>query len=78
LQELESLSQKQFVSPYCHAVIYAGLDKAKEVFHFLNKAIDEMSSWMIHLHFSTDPRFKEFKKDIRFTELLRRIQIVIE
>ena len=78
LQELESLSQKQYVSPYCHAVIYAGFDKAEEVFHFLNKAIDEMSSWMIHLHFSTDPRFKEFKKDIRFAELLRKIQIAKE
>jgi len=78
LKELESLPNQQFVSPYCIAAIYAGLGNADKVFELLNKAIDIKSVWMIHLHFSTDPRFKEFKKDIRFTELLKRIQLVNE
>lgn len=73
LQELETSSQ--FVSPYCLAVIYAGLGKADEVFKLLNKAVDSKSVWMIHLHISADPRFKEFKSDKRFTELLERIQL---
>ncbi len=78
LKELETLSVPQFVSPYCLATIYAGLEKADEVFRLLNLAIDMKSVWMIHLHFSTDPRFKKYKNDIRFRELLTRIQIVNE
>lgn len=78
LNELESWSDRQFISPYCFAAIHAGLDNAGEVFLLLNKAIDMKSVWMIHLHFSTDPRFNDFKKETRFRELLRRIEMVNE
>jgi len=78
LQELESPSDHQYVSPYCIATIYAGLGKPDEVFRWLNKAVDNKSVWMIHLHFSADPRFKEFKTDKRYEEILQRIQMVRE
>ncbi|MEJ0106088.1 MAG: hypothetical protein WDO19_27595 [Bacteroidota bacterium] len=78
LQELENISGDQFVSPYCIAVIYAGLGMADEVFAYLNKAVDIKSAWMIHLHFGVDPRFTGFKNDIRYTELLKRIEMDIE
>lgn len=76
LNELETTKDQQYVSPYCIAVVYAGLGKQDEVFRWLNKAVDDKSVWMIHLHFSADPRFKEFKADKRYTELLKRIQLV--
>src|SRR5258705_2186315 len=69
LQTLENLSGEKFISRYCIAVIYAGLGKTDEIFNWLNKAIDSKSVWMIHLHFSADPRFKELKADMRFTEI---------
>ena len=75
LQELQSPSEQQFVSPYCLATIHAGLGNADEVFYCLNKAIDIKSVWMIHLHFSADPRFKEFATDERYAALLKRIQL---
>ena len=78
LKELENSSDQKYVSPYCIAVIHAGLDNADEVFRQLNKAVDEKSVWLIHLHISVDPRFKKFKNDIRFTELLKRIKMIKE
>ncbi len=78
LQDLETSTAQQFVSPYCIAAIYAGLGKRDEVFQWLNKAVDRKSLWMIHLHFSEDPRFKEFKTDKRYQDLLKRIQMVKE
>lgn len=78
LKDLETSSDQKYVSPYCKAVIYAGLGNSDEVFKLLNKAVDDKSVWMIHLHISADPRFKEFKTDKRFIELLKRIQLVKE
>ncbi len=76
LKELQFSSDQQYVSPYCMAAIYAGLGEPDKVFKWLNKAVDDKSVWMIHLHFSSDPRFKEFKSDKRYEELLQRIQMV--
>jgi TolB-like protein/class 3 adenylate cyclase/Tfp pilus assembly protein PilF len=78
LQSLKTLAHEKFISPYCLAVIFAGLGKSDEAFEWLNKAIDRRSVWMIHLHFSVDPRFKEFKNDKRYAELLYRIQMITE
>ena len=78
IQELETLSVHQFVSPYCIAIIYAGLGMPDQVFIYLNKAIDIKSVWMIHLHFSADPRIREFKNDLRYAELLKRIEMYID
>ena len=71
LKELETSSRQQFVSPYCIAIIYAGIGNKDEVFKWVNKAIDDKSVWMIHLHFTVDPRFKKFKTDNRYKELLK-------
>jgi len=76
LQKLEDLSDEKYVSPYCKAVINAGLGNSDEVFKLLNQAVDDKSVWMIHLHISADPRLKEFKTDKRYTEFLKRIQMV--
>ncbi len=78
LKELEILSDHQFVSPYCLASVYAGFGKSDEVFEKLNKAIEMKSGWMIHLHFSTDPRFNNLKNDARYSALLKRIHMLQE
>ena len=75
LHELETSSGQKYVSPYCLAVVYAGFSKPDELFSQLNKAVDDKSVWMIHLHINADPRFKEFKTDKRHTELLKRINL---
>jgi tetratricopeptide (TPR) repeat protein len=73
LEELKSLSHQQFVSPYNLAVIHAGLGQPDEVYHWLQKAVEIMSVWIIHLHFTTDPRFNAFKNDHRYGEILRKV-----
>ncbi len=73
LKDLETSSGQKYVSSYCKAVIHAGLGNSNEVFKLLNQAVDEKSVWMIHLHMSADPRFKEFRTDKRFAELSKRI-----
>ena len=73
LKELKTSSGQKYVSPYCKAVIHAGLGNSDEVFELLNQAVDDKSVWMIHLHMSADPRLKEFKTDKRYNELLKRI-----
>jgi adenylate cyclase len=78
LRELETSSNQQYVSPYCLSIIFAGLGKQDEAFTWLNKAVDDRSVWMIHLHFSADPRFKDLKMDKRFTEILKRIKMIKE
>ena len=77
-RELETSSNQQYVSPYCLSIILAGLGKQDEAFTWLNKAVDDKSVWMIHLHFSADPRFKDLKMDKRFTEILKRIKMIKE
>ena len=75
LSELKSNSAEQFVSPYSIAAIYAALGNADEVFNWLNKAVEENSAWIIHLHFSADPRLHEYKSDERYAKLLQRITL---
>ncbi|MCW3119001.1 MAG: hypothetical protein JWM28_3083 [Chitinophagaceae bacterium] len=78
LQKLENSLDEKYISPYCIAVICAGLGKKDEVFKWLNKAVTGKSVWMIHLHFSADPRFKELKQDMRFVEIFKRIRMTNE
>jgi len=75
LHGIQSPDELQFVSPYCLAIIHAGLGNTDNVFSYLNEAIDIKSVWIIHLHFSVDPRLKEFRTDPRYNELLQRIQM---
>ncbi len=58
-----------FVSPYCLAVLHAGLGEKEKAMALLERAAKENSGWMIHLHFGCDPRFNAYRDDPRFTAL---------
>ncbi len=75
LQELMELSSKRYVSPYRLAVVYAGLGEIESTFEWLNKAIQDRSVWLIHLHLARDPRLNPLRHDPRFADILRQISV---
>lgn len=75
VKEIENKAHTQFVSPYCIAVVYAGLEMKEDAFHWLQKAIDIRSVWMIHLHLSHDSRLNVLKGDTRYPTIQQQIRI---
>jgi serine/threonine-protein kinase len=73
LDELKKLSKRRYVSPYSIATIYIGLGEKDQAFEWLQKAYDDRSVWLIHLHVKVDPRLDSLRSDPRFTELLKKM-----
>jgi TolB-like protein/Tfp pilus assembly protein PilF len=73
LDTLLSLSEKQYVSAYGIALIYAGLNEKENVFIWLNRAYEERSNWMVWL--KNDPRWIPFHSDKRYAELINKVQL---
>lgn len=73
LRELETVSQERYVSPYRIALVYAGLGDTDRAFEWLEKAYQERSVWLIHVHLRVDPRLTTLHKDPRFTQLLQKM-----
>ena len=73
LEELRELSQRRYVSPYSIATIYVGLGDKDQAFEWLQKAYQDRSAWLIHLHLKVDPRLDSLRSDPRFTALLKKM-----
>jgi TolB-like protein/Flp pilus assembly protein TadD len=72
LAEFEELArQGRYVSGYAIGVIYAGLGDRERVFSYLDAAYRERSHWLVWL--KRDPRWNEFRSDVRFQNLVRKI-----
>ena len=71
LKQLRSLSAKRYVSSYEFALVYTGLDEKDKAFHWLDKAFQEHSAWMLHL--KVDPRLDPLRSDARYENLLKRV-----
>jgi hypothetical protein len=73
LRVLEKLGEESYVSAYSFAGIYAGLGDRERTLHWLDRANEERSSWMVHLNL--DPAFDVLRSDPQFQELLRRARL---
>ena len=73
LEELRELSQRRYVSPYSIATIYVGLGDKDQAFEWLQKAYQDRSAWLIHLHLKVDPRLDSLRSDPRFIALLKKM-----
>lgn len=71
LDTLSALAKNEYVTSYGVALVYAGLDNKEEAFHWLNKAYDERTNWLVWLN--TDPRWVLMRPDKRFTELVAKV-----
>lgn len=69
IEELHARSRDTFVPAYAVSAIYAALGDHDAAFHWLTRAIDERSYWVIY--FSVDPALDPLRADPRF-EALRR------
>jgi serine/threonine-protein kinase len=76
LSELLVLSSRRYVSPYSTATVYAGLGETDKAFTWLERALEEHSVWLGHLHLRVDPRLDCLRSDPRFVLLLRQMGLV--
>ena len=53
------------------AFLYASMDKPDEMFHFLNKSVENKDNEVIYILVHLN--FKKFRQDPRFAELVRKI-----
>jgi hypothetical protein len=56
------------------AIIYTALGEQDKAFALLERAYDEVSSW-ISLFLKCDPRLDSLRSDRRFEDLLRRMRL---
>ena len=70
LDQLEKRSKHQYVSSYCRAVVYIGLNEKDLAFHWLEKALEERSEMVPFLKLGAE--CDNLRSDPRFPALLRR------
>jgi TolB-like protein len=68
--ELERRSRDTYVPPVAVALGYLGLNEHDCVFDWLERAVAARDVHLIYLH--SDPKWRVFKRDERFQDLLRR------
>jgi serine/threonine-protein kinase len=68
LAQLLARHEREYVSSYDIASVYAGLRNSDEAFKWLRRAADERSTFLVHL--SWDVRFAGLREDPRYRQLL--------
>ena len=71
LHRMNELTKEEYVTPYGMALIFAGLNDREQAIHWLQKAYEDRSHWLVWLNL--DPRFDNVRADPRFADLLRRM-----
>jgi TolB-like protein/Tfp pilus assembly protein PilF len=74
LEELKTLSQQQYVSPFDIAVVYTGLGDLTSTFERLEDAYQQRVFRIIELTF---PMFDNLRSDPRWQDLVRRIGLPV-
>jgi tetratricopeptide (TPR) repeat protein len=73
LAGMQSLAQKANVPPSSFAWIYFGLGETDRGFEWLEKAIDERDTWMLHIQ--ADPLFDPLRSYPCYPALLRKMNL---
>jgi TolB-like protein/DNA-binding winged helix-turn-helix (wHTH) protein/Tfp pilus assembly protein PilF len=75
LHRMNELTKEEYVTPYGMALIFAGLNDREQAIHWLQKAYEDRSHWLVWLNL--DPRFDNVRSDPRFADLLRRMHFPV-
>ena len=73
IAELNQMSSRRFVSPFCTAMIYLGLGDKRRALEGLEKAYEVRSQWLATL--KVDRVFDPLRSDPRFIELLKKVHL---
>jgi serine/threonine-protein kinase len=73
LEELEELSEVQYVPPHLIALVHAALGQEDQAFAWLEKAYEVRDAALIWAN--VDPGFDNLRSDPRFQDLLRRMNL---
>ncbi len=73
IAELNQMSSRRFVSPFCTAMIYLGLGDKRRALDGLEKAYEVRSPWLANL--KVDRVFDPLRSDPRFIELLKKVHL---
>ncbi|HJP94425.1 MAG TPA: protein kinase [Pyrinomonadaceae bacterium] len=72
LAQLETLSQRRYVSPLYFAIVYAGLKNNDEAIEYLDKAFDARHPGLVLIRI--EPMFDGLRSDERFKQLIKRFE----
>ena len=73
IELLQQQSKEQYISPYFIALDYAMLGEKDRAFEWLDKALQERSSWLVEVR--VDPLWDLLRSDARYNQLLQRMVI---
>jgi TolB-like protein/Tfp pilus assembly protein PilF len=71
LRQLQN--ESNYVSPYVVALLHVALGENETAFEWLQKAYDEKSTFMTYV--AVDPRLAGLRSDVRFTEILKKVDL---
>jgi tetratricopeptide (TPR) repeat protein len=73
LSQLEAASKRQYVSPYCLAIVYVGLGGKEQALSFLEKAFSDRSNGLIFI--AVEPELDPIRSDPRFSALEKQLRL---
>jgi DNA-binding HxlR family transcriptional regulator/tetratricopeptide (TPR) repeat protein len=71
LKELQVISKRRYVSPYCFALVHEGLGEKDRALAWLEEAVATHDVWLVWL--KADPRFDALRGERCFQNLLGRV-----
>lgn len=71
LAKLNTLSQKEYVTPYGVALVYAGLGEKRQVLNWLDKALEDRAHWLVWIRL--DPRWDSIRDEPQFKTIVSRV-----
>jgi adenylate cyclase len=71
ITELDQMSSRRFVSPFCTAIVYLGLGNRAKALDGLDKSYDARSWWLLFL--KVDKLFAPLRSDPRFIALEKKV-----
>ncbi|MBD0325535.1 MAG: tetratricopeptide repeat protein [Pyrinomonadaceae bacterium] len=74
LDDLKEMARQKYVSAYYFALIYLGLKDDEQMFHWLERAIEERSGFMAFIN--AEPLFDHLRSETRFANIAQQVRPV--